>query len=129
MPQLPGNLERKQHIEPAFVDKRGEITNILEYGIEHVSLIASKKGSIRGNHYHKAEAQYLYLLEGRVRAYSEDVKTREHQVLIVERGDLLTTPAWVAHQHIALEDTTMIAMYTVPRLVAEQQDTFKFQLR
>ena len=63
-------------IEPAFVDKRGSIANILEKEICHVAIITSKKGAIRANHYHPKEMQYVYLVSGKYKTYSKDLKKK-----------------------------------------------------
>ena len=45
-----------KHIEPVHEDERGIIMDILEdETILHIGLITSKKGCIRGNHYHNKQ--------------------------------------------------------------------------
>ena len=50
-------LETVKHIDPAFVDARGEIINVFEGTTGHVAYITSQKGSVRANHYHKKDIQ------------------------------------------------------------------------
>ena len=46
-----------------FIDKRGSITDIFyNKKFKHVSLILSKKNSIRGNNYFKKNTQFIYNL-------------------------------------------------------------------
>ena len=48
-------------------DKRGLITDLLEKKmINTVTLITQKKGTVRGNHYHKKTIQWNYLLSGKI---------------------------------------------------------------
>ena len=39
-------METIRHIDPAVVDVRGEIHNIVEGHVGHVALITSKKGTV-----------------------------------------------------------------------------------
>jgi dTDP-4-dehydrorhamnose 3,5-epimerase-like enzyme len=46
-------------------DNRGSITDIIErFNFNGATIIESKKGSIRGNHYHKRTVQFIYVLHG-----------------------------------------------------------------
>lgn len=57
---------------PNFVDERGEITDIIDGdNVNSITLITSKKGAVRGNHYHKQTIQYLYLIEGKLVYYTQ----------------------------------------------------------
>ena len=48
-------------IDVNFQDERGDITDILaNEPIEFVTMISSKAGSVRGNHYHKETYQWLF---------------------------------------------------------------------
>ena len=99
-------------IEPAFVDKRGSIANILEKEICHVAIITSKKGAIRANHYHPKQMQYVYLVSGKYKTYSKNLKKKEakDEELIVEPGMLVITPPMIAHAMEFLEDSVFINM-------------------
>ena len=49
----------------AFTDDRGTIADIFySEEINHVGVIASYKGAIRGNHFHKQTTQHTYLVSG-----------------------------------------------------------------
>ena len=119
-------VERLRHITPALSDDRGWITNVLELDIRHVSVIFSKKGSVRGNHFHKLDTQYLYCVSGGFQSRSTDVITRETGSFLVGPGDLVKTPPKVAHTETFFEDTILVAMYTTPREAIDFSDTFKF---
>ena len=99
-------------IEPSFTDARGAITNILEKDICHVAIITSKKGAVRANHYHPKQIQYVYLLSGRYRTISKDLKKKDAKAeeFIVEPGMLVITPPMIAHAMKFLEDSVFINM-------------------
>ena len=59
-------------IKAAVHDERGDITDILAKDpVDFVTIITSKKGSTRGNHYHKLTYQYVYVLTGSIRALAQ----------------------------------------------------------
>lgn len=117
-------------LTPALTDHRGYITNLLEADIKHVSMIFSKKGSVRGNHYHKKDTQYIYLVSGMYESKSKDVQQSNSGVetIVVESGDLVITPPLVAHKMTFLEDSIQIALYTVPRDKLGYSDTYACSL-
>ena len=48
-----------------YEDERGGIIDIVEdIKIDSVTLITSKKGARRGDHYHKKSVQYTFVLKG-----------------------------------------------------------------
>ena len=140
-------LEYKLHAEPSFVDKRGTITNVFEARedvppgpIYHMAFITSQKGAVRGNHYHKLETQYIYLVRGEFLAYSCPViphvgrlrGIRESGMALqrvhVLPGDLLITPPLVAHKHVYTKQSWLVNLNTAPRKKLEQEDTYPFKV-
>ena len=56
----------------SFADKRGEIIDVLQREpIEYATIIHSRKGAVRANHYHKETWQWLYVLAGKLRGVSQ----------------------------------------------------------
>lgn len=96
--------------------------------MKHVSVITCRKGAVRGNHFHKAETQYLYVLSGTFRSVTKDVNTEEYHAAIVKPGHLITTPAFVAHKLVALSNGVLVQISTAPRIAMEHTDTFPYAL-
>ena len=98
--------------EVAFTDERGDITNILYESINHVAIITSKAGAVRGNHYHPEDVQYCYLVSGRFETYAKDMRDPNGAVekQLVEAGSLVLTPPMVAHAQVFLEDSVFAAL-------------------
>jgi len=110
------------HITPAFVDDRGEITDILQHiEVDSVSLITCKKGSIRANHYHKESIQYSYVLSGEILAYSQmpgcNIESR-----VLNSGDILVSPPNESHALHAAKDSVLIIITKGPRGGANYED-------
>ncbi len=118
-------------IRPAFVDERGEISNLLDAPIEHVALITSKAGSIRGNHYHPNQIQNDYLLSGKYEYVTKDIRNEDGKVEtnIIEPGDLVITPPMVVHAMGFLEDSVFLTFTTGTRDADKYEEhTTKFKL-
>ena len=104
-----------QKISPSFSDARGEIIDILKNSIvEYATLITSKRGSVRANHYHKETFQYVYILEGRTRVVSQMPGEFTKECVLVE-GDLIVNEPLERHAFEALDDCTMLVLTRGPR--------------
>lgn len=114
--------ETVKRIKLSFVDERGAISNILEEPINHAAIITSKAGSIRGNHYHPKQIQYVYLISGKYESVSKDIKNRDSkmQSKIIKPGSLVITPPMVAHAMRFLKDSILL------NLTTGQRDSNKF---
>jgi len=123
-------METLKHIDPAVKDIRGEIHNIFEGRIEHVALITSKKGTVRANHYHKEDVQYIYLVSGAYESHSVDINNPDkRQVLKAKPGDIVYTPPLIAHAQKFTEDSVFLALSTRQREEGKyEDDTLAFQV-
>lgn len=120
-----------EKLRPAFSDGRGTITDILSGEMHNLGIITSRKGSIRGNHYHKAQTQYTYVLKGKIEMITKDLRKLGSvpKTAIISEGELITHPAMVAHAYKALEDTVFLAITTKRRdKGGYDEDTFKIEL-
>lgn len=126
---MPNETVKK--IEPSFEDERGAIANILEEPISHVAIITSKKGSVRGNHYHPEQIQYEYLISGSYESVSKDIRNEdsEEERRTVKAGHLVITPPMVAHAMRFMEDSIMLNLTTGKRDSDKlQEHTKKYKL-
>ena len=121
-------MEKMRHIDSAFSDERGDIFNVFEGRLGHVALITSKKGSVRANHYHKRDHQYIYLVSGAYESHSCDVHNpQKQQVLQVRPGDIVETPPLIAHAQKFMEDSIFLALSTLERESGKyENDTIAF---
>ncbi|MDO8517969.1 MAG: hypothetical protein Q7S26_01610 [bacterium] len=98
-----------EHKDINFEDARGTITDIwVKEPKEHCTIIVTKKGGIRGNHYHKVSRQHDFLVSGKFDVYSR--KNNEEQIVktLWQPYDLLTFDLGEAHEFVALEDSIWI---------------------
>jgi dTDP-4-dehydrorhamnose 3,5-epimerase-like enzyme len=92
-----------------FEDERGTIMDIFSnVSIEHATIIHSKKGSVRGNHYHKETVQMDFIVSGQIRILSQKVGEEKITEAILNANDLIVHQPSEAHTMIALEDTIFV---------------------
>ena len=115
-----------EKIPVAFKDARGEIIDVLKKGnVEYVTVIHSRKGAVRGNHYHKDTVQHLYVLTGRLRAVAQ-MPGEPASEAVLEPGDLIVNVPLERHAFKAIEDTTFLVLTRGPRGGEDfEKDTFR----
>jgi dTDP-4-dehydrorhamnose 3,5-epimerase-like enzyme len=111
-----------------FEDERGSITDILrQEPIDYVTIITSKKGALRGNHVHKETVQYVYVMEGKLKALSQ-MSDEPVCTTVLEMGDLIVNVPNEGHAFEALEDTTFLVLTRGPRGGENyEDDTFRLE--
>jgi len=99
----------------SFEDNRGIIKDILaQEPIDSITVIQSKSGVVRGNHFHKDTAQWVYIASGLLQSLTQ--KDDESVVVqVLSPGDLLKAEPLEKHSLIALEDTEFFVFTRGPR--------------
>lgn len=98
-----------EHKEINFEDDRGTITDIfVKNPKDHCTIIFTKKGAIRGNHYHKQSTQNDFVVSGRLRVVTQVMGETEVHETEIGPNDLATYAPSEAHAFQALEDTIFL---------------------
>lgn len=114
-------LEIRVPLDPPFVDDRGEIQNLWLGPSGSVTLISSKKGSVRAQHRHPApilntetgkleggDWHSIHVLSGSLEYREGNINDlRKH---LVHPGEMIFTPPEVYHEVEAIEDTTFLTI-------------------
>jgi dTDP-4-dehydrorhamnose 3,5-epimerase-like enzyme len=110
-------------------DKRGLITDLLEKKmINAVTLITQKKGTVRGNHYHKKTIQWNYLLSGKIEVVGKK-NGKNKKKIILKQGDLVVTDKKEAHAIKALIDSRFLVFTQGPRGGKDyENDTYRLKI-
>lgn len=103
-------LSPKVPLGSRFVDDRGIIQNILNTDLKAISIIESKAGSTRSNHWHEADWHYLFVLEGKMEYWERNMDHSDSKMLIVNKGEMIFTAPKKVHKTIFLEDTTLLSL-------------------
>jgi dTDP-4-dehydrorhamnose 3,5-epimerase-like enzyme len=114
-------------LRPPFVDERGEIQNLVDAPFGSALVMHSKKGAIRGNHYHKTDFHYCWLQSGRMIYSHRPVgDTRPYQRWVIEPGQLFYTPPMYEHIMEFTEDSVVFAVARNSRTMADyEHDTVR----
>lgn len=116
----------KVTLPPANVDDRGEIQSLVNFPMKNVSLISSRKGSVRSNHHHVEDWHYMYVLKGSFDYHWRPAGSKEApSVVRVVAGEMLFTPPMEDHATVFLDATDMIVASRNPR----DQETYESDVR
>ena len=100
-----------EHRSPAHQDARGIILDVLrDSPVEFTTLVTSKAGSVRGNHYHTEATVHVFILEGSFEVYSKDVRGDEQTAAVVGTGDVVSFAPYDLHALVALEDSAFLLL-------------------
>lgn len=110
------------------MDARGTIADVF-YGtsINHVCVLKSVPGAVRGNHYHKNTVQHTLLTSGKMRYWWQVADQSEPaQSIEVKVGDLVTSDANEIHTLEFLDASECIVFTEGPRGgVDYEKDTYR----
>jgi len=103
-------------LDDPHTDDRGYIQSLVNFPMKNISLISSKKGSVRSNHYHLTDWHYMYVLSGSFDYYFRPSNSDEEiKCVRVKKGEMIFTPPMEDHETVFLEDCDLLAMSRNPR--------------
>ncbi len=121
-----------------YKDIRGELKKVFiktmlstEKSIEEIYVLHTKKGSVRGNHYHRQNVEFFTVIKGTAIIALKDVEEGEAEILTVSAGDniVIKVPENVAHGFRNDEDEDLVILAAASKLYdSEDTDTFSYQL-
>lgn len=116
-------------IEPAFVDDRGSIWDLItNEKIDHAGMLVSKKGSIRGKHYHKEQKQYTLVLNGRIKIVTKDMSKKNSKIekFELKEMEMVLFPPFYYHSLEAMEDSRCLIFTSKSRAgTGYEDDTYR----
>jgi quercetin dioxygenase-like cupin family protein len=103
-------------LEPPHADVRGYIQALVNVPVHNVSLIESKKGTVRSNHYHKTDWHYIYVISGAFDYYfRRHGSSNQVRRFGAKKGDMIWTPPMEDHTTVFTQDTAILALSLLPR--------------
>ena len=104
------------NLDAAHSDNRGSIQSLVNFPMKNISLISSKKGVVRSNHYHLTDWHYMYVLSGSFDYYYRPTNSSDKlQCVRVKAGELIFTPPMEDHATVFIEDCDLLAISRNPR--------------
>ena len=89
-----------------FCDDRGTIVQLIHNGYRQINVITSRKGVVRGGHYHKQNEEAFYIVSG------ELTVTVNGETAHFKAGDFFGIEAYDMHSFNFMEDTVLVSMYS-----------------
>ena len=120
-----------EKIKPVFVDERGSIWDFLtDETIQHVGFLVTRKGAVRGKHFHKEQKQYTLVTKGKMKITVKDLKNKDSSIREFELGvhDMIMFPPYHYHSIEALEDSECLVFTSKSRKGAGyEDDTYRIE--
>ena len=121
----------KKFSKPKIIskDKRGIFYDICNVDFKNVSIITSKKNTIRSNHYHLKDAHYIFVLEGKMKYYYSKINNIKIKTKILNPGDIVFTPSLEIHTTEFLQNSKILVVSMHKRSKKfYESDTIKYEL-
>lgn len=96
--------------------------------VDHVGMLISKKGSIRGKHYHKEQKQYTLVLNGKIRIVTKDISREDSKIerLDLNEMEMVLFPPFCYHSLEVIEDSKCLIFTSKSRKGSGyEDDTFR----
>ena len=106
-----GKHEHVILVQDGFIDERGQILNILSgIDVNHIAVISSKAGTIRGNHWHPRLGQLMYLIAGSYVSFSRPMGGSPADIKeeVVSPGEMTYCPPNVTHGYFFTADSVFL---------------------
>ena len=129
------NLELNEFIDAGkdpFIDDRGAILNYyLDNKVNQVGLIDSKRGTVRGNHYHPEQLQTCILIKGSYISVTKNLKDDNAVVesRLVKEGEISIIKPNIAHTMVFIEDSVFINLVDGEREHENYGETHTFPIK
>lgn len=122
-------------LNSSFKDDRGEIVDIfVKSPKDHCSIITSKKGAVRGNHFHKKSTQFTFVVSGKFMLYrakvDDDGNLKEKiRSEIIDKNELVEHPPYESHTLVAETDDAIILAFACGTRGGNfyEKDTFRLK--
>ena len=110
-------------LERPHKDARGYIQPLVDVPMKSALMIASRKGTVRANHYHKKDWHYCYVVSGEIDYFERPVGSRRKpRKTTVKQGQLFFTRPMVEHAMVFTKDTVFLTLSRQPRDPTSYED-------
>ena len=91
-------------------DKRGNILSMVNEPCTNVSIIKSKKGVLRGNHYHKKDWHFMYAIKGYMEYFFYCNVQKKVKFWSIPPNKIIFTPSMEVHATFFPVDSEIIVV-------------------
>jgi dTDP-4-dehydrorhamnose 3,5-epimerase-like enzyme len=120
-----------EKIKPVFVDERGSIWDFLTGKvIHHIGFLVTKKGAVRGKHFHKEQKQYTLVTKGKMKIVVKELNNNDSKIQEFELKayDMIMFPPYCYHSIEAIEDSECMVFTSKSRENdGYEEDTYRIE--
>ena len=112
--QVGPNAWRNEGLQlELHTDDRGDIVDIFyNTNINHVNMIRSNKGALRGNHYHVKSTQHMLMINGSMEYWYKPLNSNEPAKCELQKNwEIISTPPNEIHALKILEPETVFITF------------------
>ena len=121
-----------------FEDERGSLKKVFKKGfidmdkkVEEAYVLYSHKGSVRGNHYHKINTEYFFVISGTAKVAVKNIKTGYYDEMEIDYKDniVIIVPPFTIHAFKNENDKELIILAIATKEYDPlDKDTYKFNI-
>lgn len=93
-------------------DLRGQLVQLVHNGYQQINILESRKGAVRGGHYHKISKEAFFVVSGSVDVAFK--REEEQEIVRFLKNDFFLIEPYTIHRMSFCEDCVLIALYDVP---------------
>ncbi|MCI9508037.1 MAG: spore coat polysaccharide synthesis [Oscillospiraceae bacterium] len=93
-------------------DLRGQLVQLVHNGYQQINILESRKGAVRGGHYHKISKEAFFVVSGSVDVAFK--RGEEQEIVRFLKNDFFLIEPYTIHRMSFCEDCVLIALYDVP---------------
>lgn len=114
-------------------DQRGTLFEVYRRDLDDIEVrqvyfSTSKKGAVRGNHYHRRKTECFCVIAGKARLHLKDLQSGQECVLELKSQSprFIKIPPFVAHAIVASSDGTMeLLVFTTEEFNPDDPDVYE----
>ncbi|MFQ5872297.1 MAG: WxcM-like domain-containing protein [Dehalococcoidia bacterium] len=98
-------------------DDRGTLIHVTNGQWRQVNVVYSKKGVLRGGHYHTSKEEFFFVVRGKVEVKVVDIREGPEAPLathLFSTGEAFAMEPWEQHYMRFHEDTVLLVLYDQP---------------
>lgn len=105
-------LYEVKKVDFEHTDDRGRLTQLVHKGYQQINVVETRKGVVRGGHYHKVSSEAFFVVSGSVEVTLKD--DFKEETVVFSKGKFFELHSFIVHSMFFPEDCILVAMYDIP---------------
>ncbi len=99
-------------VDDIITDERGAIIQVASGDWKQLNIVTSKRGTLRGGHYHREAVELFYVFKGRLEVKSINVLNNDNESRVYEETQCFTIHPEEQHYMKFIDDTVLLILYS-----------------